>query len=547
MRQKFKTPIFRLKRSALMISAALLAMSCGGDKSGDSSSSVPNNLPFAHQDNVFAAVDRWYVNRWWSENAKHDGGDAIAQHNTGLWMGRIGDIETVAAGEIPDIWRVVDGTGPDNGYGLKDHFLEAENQGNALVQLVVYNAPGRDCADIVSFGELPASEYGMEVYRTHYIDRIAAVLEQFPHIPVAAIIEPESLYRLVLNRLDDPCLQVSNAKAWGYTNAVRYAVNSLSQFDNVHIYLDAGASNHVGWDDDLAMVSLFMHGVIAGFDGLYDKAKTMAWDIEASEGALGRYEGAEEIYIEPPPFAENDPEPPGYGKIDGFITNLRDYVPLDEPHMGDPREPMGPNPLRSAWFYEWNPRIDEWTYSEDWLAALEEHGATIDGLGMLIDTSRNGWGQRMAALESVDPIQDPELVNDYRIDGREHRMNYCNQQGAGLGARPQANPDGKDWIDAYVWGKPPGESDGISIGPDDPRWPVEPHEFLSWRHHDPMCDPENLSTPGQKSPATRELILGTGAMEDAPHVDRWFEAGIHSLMTNAWPVICEGKGDVCDD
>ena len=51
-------------------------------------------------------------------------------------------------------------------------------------------------------------------------------------------------------------------------------------------------------------------------------------------------------------------------------------------------------------------------------------------------------------------------VNGGRIDRRIHAGNWCNQSGAGIGTRPTAAP--ANGIDAYVWIKPPGESDGSS-------------------------------------------------------------------------------------
>src|SRR4029078_2859695 len=74
--------------------------------------------------------------------------------------------------------------------------------------------------------------------------------------------------------------------------------------------------------------------------------------------------------------------------------------------------------------------------------------------------ARTGWrpSQRPAgpgATTSVDTY-----VNGGRIDRRLHLGNWCNQAGAGLGERPRVAP--ATGIGAYVWVKPPGESDGSS-------------------------------------------------------------------------------------
>lgn len=39
---------------------------------------------------------------------------------------------------------------------------------------------------------------------------------------------------------------------------------------------------------------------------------------------------------------------------------------------------------------------------------------------------------------------------------------WCNVEGAGLGARPSAETGDDDTLDAFVWVKRPGESDGVS-------------------------------------------------------------------------------------
>ena len=68
-------------------------------------------------------------------------------------------------------------------------------------------------------------------------------------------------------------------------------------------------------------------------------------------------------------------------------------------------------------------------------------------------------------------------INASRIDRRIHKGNWCNPSGAGIGERPRAAP--ATGIDAYVWIKPPGESDGSSsLIPND-----------EGKGFDRMCDP----------------------------------------------------------
>ena len=96
----------------------------------------------------------------------------------------------------------------------------------------------------------------------------------------------------------------------------------------------------------------------------------------------------------------------------------------------------------------------------------------------------------------------------------------CAAIGAGIGARPTA-ATGITGVDAFVWIKPPGESDGISQAGvpdvDDP-----------FTVFDPMCDP---------AARTRYGNYPTNAAPDAPHAGHFFPAYFADLVRNAHPPI----------
>src|SRR4030095_8979110 len=107
-----------------------------------------------------------------------------------------------------------------------------------------------------------------------------------------------------------------------------------------------------------------------------------------------------------------------------------------------------------------------------------------------------------------------------RVERRIHKGNWCNPSGAGLGDRPRAAP--ATGIDAYVWIKPPGESDGssslIPTGPENP----------GGKGFDRMCDPTY----------TGNSLNGnnlTGALANAPVSGRWFMNQFIQLVQNAFP------------
>jgi len=115
------------------------------------------------------------------------------------------------------------------------------------------------------------------------------------------------------------------------------------------------------------------------------------------------------------------------------------------------------------------------------------------------------------------------FVTQTRTDRRPAKGDWCNQNGAGLGAVPQANPAGGVY-QAYVWVKPPGESDGssslIPTGPNNP----------GGKGFDQMCDPNyGGNSLNNNKP--------TNALPNAPVSGRWFEAQFVQLVQNANPAI----------
>ena len=113
----------------------------------------------------------------------------------------------------------------------------------------------------------------------------------------------------------------------------------------------------------------------------------------------------------------------------------------------------------------------------------------------LIDTSRNGWGPTHPT--TITQASDVNTyVTDNKIDKRPFRGDWCNQNNAGIGARPADQPLGSSSpIEAFVWIKPPGESDGD--------YPTSTHT-----HGDPHCDPNGTNTDGNGGHVLHRLDPG---------------------------------------
>jgi len=120
-------------------------------------------------------------------------------------------------------------------------------------------------------------------------------------------------------------------------------------------------------------------------------------------------------------FKEVLDEAGGGDMIRGFATNVSNYNVLH----GDDGATLEPT----------NPCPDELTYVKELADSLRWAG--IKGRGFIVDTSRNGQA------------------------GTRHRWGaWCNIAKAGLGERPRAEP--APLVDAFLWVKVPGESDGTS-------------------------------------------------------------------------------------
>ena len=430
-----------------------------------------------HVDNPFSGAT-WYVNDMWAANveaaAQRAGGTlgsqmlSVAEESTFVWMDRISAI----GGNV-------------DGPGLRYHLDAAleQQQGDTPIVfgLVIYDLPGRDCYALASNGELPATSAGMTRYKTEYIDPIADLLAepQYEDIRIAAVIEPDSLPNLVTNISDSKCAEAAPY----YREGVKYALDELHAIPNVYTYVDAAHSGWLGWDSNLG-------------PAIQEFA-----EVARSTRA-------------------------GYASIDGFVTNTANSTPLVEPFLPDSGLNVGGNPLRSASFYEWNPYFDE----ADFTAAFYDKAVAAgfpSTLGMLVDTSRNGWGGPDRPTAASTSTNLNTYVTESKVDGRTHRGAWCNPLGAGIGERPVASPSGYPHMDAFVWVKPPGESDGSSKEiPND-----------EGKGFDRMCDPTFQASK-----------LGgayTGATPDAPVSGKWFEAQFATLVANAYPAITPG-GDPGD-
>lgn len=386
----------------------------------------------------------------------------VANYPTFLWL------DSIAA---------VNGT---NGHprSLAGHLDEAIAQRANAVGLVIYNLPNRDGAALASNGELLVAQNGLQRYKTEYIDAIYKTLSlpKYAGLRIVMVIEPDSLPNLIMN-LGFP--KVAEARKTGaYVEGIKYAIGTLRSLSNTYAYLDIGHAGWLGWPSNFNPFVALVKELGAGITG-------------------------------------------GNSRVDGFISNTANYNVFAEPYM-TASQMVGGHPVRSlqGW-YDWTDYIDEQSYATALRGALTSGAnAYPPTIGLLIDTSRNGWGGPNRPTGPSNSTNLREFVRATTIDKRLHKGNWGNQSGAGIGARPVANPAPN--YHAFVWVKAPGESDGssklIPTGPDNP----------TGKGFDRMCDP----TYHGNSLNGNNL---TGSLPDAPVSGRWFHAQFVELVKNAYP------------
>ncbi|GAA2522725.1 glycoside hydrolase family 6 protein [Winogradskya humida] len=417
----------------------------------------------AKVDNPYAGVQGYKNPEWQAKANAEAGGSRVSNNPTAVWLDRIAAIEGT------------DGSSSNGSMGVRDHLDAALAQGAGYIQFVIYNLPGRDCAALASNGELGPND--LPRYKSEYIDPIAAIQAdpKYAALRIINIVEIDSLPNLVTNTSGNAggTAACDTMKAnGGYVQGVGYALNKLGAIGNVYNYVDAAHHGWIGWDSNFLPTANIL--------------------LQAAQASGS------------------------VNNVTGFIVNTANYSALKEQWFGIGTSVNGTSVRQSTWV-DWNQYVDELTFAQSFRNQLVAVGFN-SSIGMLIDTSRNGWGGSARPTAASTSTDVNTFVNQSRIDRRIHAGNWCNQSGAGLGERPRANPE--TGIDAYVWVKPPGESDGSSsLIPND-----------EGKGFDRMCDPTYTGN-------ARNGNSLSGALPNAPISGAWFSAQFQQLMANAYPAL----------
>jgi endoglucanase len=290
-------------------------------------------------------------------------------------------------------------------------------EGHRVPTLVIYNVPGRDCSQFSAGG---AGSDG--AYRA-WIDGFVAGMSRGQRAIV--IVEPDGLANLPSDCPGAYPGQDIAAITAGRIADIRYAGEAIEAArPQALVYLDAG---HSAWHSVGDIATRLDQAGVREFQGL-------SIDVSNYQPTpqLVKYGTwiSKCIY-----FANNDAE--GGWRLGHYDFCASQYFPATPSDFST------------------------WRLSDEWYAANVDNAANPPTspsqlAHFVVDSSRNGQGP----WTTTTPYPD--------------KQDWCNPPGRGLGLRPTADT-GEALVDAFVWIKTPGQSDGqcnrgIAGRTTDPEW-----------------------------------------------------------------------------
>jgi endoglucanase len=272
----------------------------------------------------------------------------------------------------------------------------------AVPVLVAYDIPGRDCAQYSAGGALNGADY--EAW-------ISAFTEGIGNGKAIVILEPDAL-----GNMPSDCGLSSTV--YPFTDAERiaelqYAVTALEADPQTSVYLDG---THSAWQSVGTITQRLLEADVQDAQGFF---------LDVSN-----YQPTDELI--------------DYG------TWISDCIAM----VTDSSNAFYNNPSACASQYYPATQSDfsTWDLTTQWYA--ENMGNAVATTHFVIDTSRNGDGPNNMSAYASAPYDQPSSVISTLASG-----NWCNPPDSGLGLRPTTNT-GVPLLDAYLWVKTPGQSDG---------------------------------------------------------------------------------------
>jgi endoglucanase len=308
----------------------------------------------------------------------------------------------------------------------------------AVPVLVAYNIPGRDCSEYSAGGAPSDAAYDA------WINSLAQGLGNGKAV---VILEPDALANLPTD-----CSAAYQAANSGITDATReadvaYGVTKLETDPNASVYIDGG---HSAWQSVGTIAGTLVAADVQAAQGFFLDVSNYQYAtnnvyygtwvsdcIALGAGSLTyNYGGCPSQYWNGGPAN-------GYGTTPGTGVAMSPYGVWSETSSNGALNTAG---------------------TDSWYASLL--GSTVPTTHFVIDTSRDGLGpNNMATYAATPDDQDSGVIATLQAG------NWCNPPGSGTGILPTANTAGipaalnsyqtvPSLLDAYLWVKTPGQSDG---------------------------------------------------------------------------------------
>jgi endoglucanase len=236
------------------------------------------------------------------------------------------------------------------------------------------------------------------------------------HNKVVVLIEPDGLANLPTD--------CSQPDTYNRVNLINYAAHAMLKDPNASVYLDAGNS---AWHSTGDMATRLVQAGLQDVQGFFLNVSN--YNLNSHEVKYGTW------ISECVAFANNAAD--GGWRLGHYDWCASQYF------SGATGCTVATNPND----------FSTWGCTDLWYT--QNLGTAVSSVHFVVDTSRNGQGSWTPPADH--PAGDPQ--------------NWCNPPDRGLGSRPTANT-GQPLVDAYLWVKIPGESDGQcyrwTSGPLDP-------------------------------------------------------------------------------
>jgi endoglucanase len=414
---------------------------------------------------------------------------------------------------------------------------------HAVPIFVAYNIPGRDCSEY-SAGGAPSD--------AAYDAWINSVSHALGHAKAVVLEEPDALANL-----PGYCGSAYTAEFPDITNTtriddIRYAVGTLESDPNISLYLDAGNSD---WQNVGGMAETLVAADIQDTQGFFLNVSNYQYDTnndffgtwvseciayatvnEAQTPADALAAAATWVGTSTPTGAFAGPAYPPTSPPGGCASQYwnggapgTDIASLVGAYNGVALSPFGVWSETST-----TPDLNTSGIDASYASAL---GSTVPTTHFIVDTSRNGLGPNSMQTYAAAPDDQPSSVISTLVAG-----GWCNPTDEGLGIRPTAAtgvqlssldtylPGNPPLLDAYLWIKTPGQSDGQCDAAGGVR---------TW--NDAAYTPPIPGWPSGSSPAFQTFdplwSLQTGSVFTDPAAGAWFSQQALMLAQNANPAL----------